>query len=97
MAIVVHGGGGVGDEVPAVDVVDVAVVIVVEVVVGDFVGVDPEVGGQVGVGEVHAGVDDGDDDGGAAGGDAPGFGSVDVSVRGATGLTCVVEVPLLIE
>ena len=46
------------DEVPAVDVVDVAVAVVVDAVARDLAGVGPDVGGEVGVVVVDAGVDD---------------------------------------
>src|SRR5205823_5686362 len=95
-------GAGVGrrvvvavPEVPAGDVVRPAVAVVVEAVTGDFAGVVPDVGGEVGVVTLDGVVDDGDDDVGAAGGHLPGFGGVHVGVGGAAGLAGVVQVPLL--
>ena len=61
VAVVVHRVAVVVDEVVAVDVVDVAVAVVVDAVAGDLARVGPDVGGQVGVGVVDAGVDHGHD------------------------------------
>ena len=93
VAVVVHRVAVVVDEVVAVDVVDEAVAVVVDAVAGDLAGVGPDVGGQVGVGVIDAGVDDGDDDAAAAGGDVPGFRGVDVGVGRAAGLAGVVQAP----
>src|SRR5262249_42153650 len=49
-------------EVPAVDVVDVAVSVVVDAVARDLAGVHPDVGSQVRVIDLHAGIDVGDDE-----------------------------------
>jgi hypothetical protein len=57
---------GVAEEVVAVHVVDEAVAVVIEAVARDLTGVGPEVRGQVGVGELDAGVDDADHHAGAA-------------------------------
>ena len=76
------------DEVPAVDVVDEAVAVVVDPVARDLAGVDPQLARQVGMGRVDAGVEHRHDRPGA-GGDVPGLGGVDVDVVG------VVQAPLL--
>ncbi len=107
-AVVADGGNGSGDvgavrvgvggvvvfaeEVPAVDVIDVSVAIVIDAV-EFFQGVDPDVRGEIGMGDIHAGIDDADDDGGGARGDIPGFGGVDIGIGDAAGLACVVEAP----
>ena len=57
VVVVVVRVGVVVDEVPAVDVVDVAVAVVVDAVAGDLTGVGPDVGLQVGMVEVDTGVD----------------------------------------
>ena len=62
VAVVVHRVGVVVDEVVAVDVVDVAVAVVVEPSAGDLGRVRPDVGGEVGMRVVDAGVDHADDD-----------------------------------
>src|SRR5690606_29827577 len=54
---------GPADEVPAVDVVGVAVAVVVEAVAGHLVVVGPDAPGEVLVRHVHAAVDHGHDDG----------------------------------
>ena len=88
------------DEVPADDVVDVAVAVVVEPVAGDLARVPPGVRGEVGVREGDAGVDDRDRHA-RAGGDVPGLGRVDVGVgrpgQPADRLARVVEAPELAE
>jgi hypothetical protein len=81
------------EEVVAVDVVDEAVVVVINAVAGDLAGVDPDVGGEVGMGVIDAGVDDGHDDVAAAGGAVPGLGCVDVGVERAAALSGVVQAP----
>ncbi len=86
-------------EVESVAVVDIAVAVVVDSVVADLTAVDPCSGRQVGVREVHAGVDDRDDDA-AAGCVLDGDGAVDVGVhRGSLVVsdhrdTVVLDVPL---
>ena len=62
----------VGDEVPAVYIVDVAVVIVVEAVARNLAGIDPQLASQVGVRGVQAAVYDGNDGGSRPGHDIPG-------------------------
>ena len=66
------------DEIPAVKIVD-------EIVAGEIAGVGPEMGGEEGIVEIDAGVEDGDDDVGAAAGNVPGGGGVDVSAGGSGG------------
>src|SRR5262245_41523900 len=73
----------VGEEIPAVDVVDEAVVVVVDAVAGDLAGIRIDVGGQVRVSEINAAVQHADDHRAAAGGDVPGLGSIDVRVGNA--------------
>ena len=75
--VVVVRCGVVLDEVPAVDVIDVAVVVVVDAVSGDLAGICPDVVGKVGVVSVDAAVDNGDDDRSAGTGAIPGCGCVD--------------------
>ena len=88
------------DEVPAADVVDVAVAVVVEPVAGDLIRIAPGVRGEIGVRERDAGVDHRHGHA-RAGGDVPGLGRVDVRVGDARqpgdGLTRVVEPPELAE
>lgn len=95
VAMVVGGVVVVVGEVPAVDVVDESVVVVVEVVVGDFAGIGENVGGKIGMGHVDARVDDGDDDVVGAGGEIPGAGGVDVGVGRAAVLAGVFKTPLI--
>ena len=80
-----------GGEIPAVDVVDVAVAVVVHAIGRDLAGVGPDASGQLGMIQVDAGVEHGDDRGGAPRRDAPGFGGVDIHVPG------VVEPPELAD
>ena len=68
------------DEVPAMHVVDVAVVVVVDAVARDLARVGPDVAGEVGVGQLHPGVDDGDHHARVPGGRVPGGLGVDVDV-----------------
>src|SRR5262249_24139846 len=93
VAVVVERFVVVRDEVPAVDVVDEAVAVVVDAVAGDLARVGPDVGGEVGVVVVDAGVDDRDDDAAARGDGVPRLGGVDVGVGDAAGLPGVVQAP----
>ena len=69
------------DEVPAVDVVDAAVAVVVEAVrlapAARLARVGPHVGGEVRMGRIDPGVDHGDGHLGRAGRDVPGLGRAD--------------------
>jgi hypothetical protein len=93
---------GCRDEVPAVDVVDEAVAVVVEPVDG-LVGVAPHGLGQVGVGDVDTGVGDGDDGAGTGPGVGcgPRLGRPDVDAGGARDagdrLAAVLQAPLHAE
>ena len=98
VAVVVLGRGVALVEVPPVDVVHEAVVVVVDAVARDLPRVGPEVRRQIGPGGVHPRVHHRDDHAGGAGGRRPRLGSVDVGVRGAgdalDGLARVVQPPL---
>ena len=102
VVVVVHGVVVVVREVPAVDVVDEAVGVIVDAVAGDLARVRPGVGRQVGVRVVDAGVDDRDDHAGGTGEDVPRLDGVDVGVHRAGGaapvsLAGVVHAPELAE
>ena len=53
-------GAGVQREVVAVDIVDEAVAVIVAQVAGDLAGIGPQVGREIRMGDIHAGVDDAD-------------------------------------
>ena len=89
VAVVVVTVAGACDDVDAVVVVDVAVLVIVDAVVGDLVFVAPDVLGQILVVKVHAGIDDSDDDAGAA----AGGGELLHAVIDAAG----VQVPLILD
>ena len=80
VAVVVHGIVVPVVEIVAVEVVDIAVAVVIHAVAGDLAGIDPHVGGEVGVGVIDTGVDDHDQHAGIAGVVIPGLGGVDVVV-----------------
>ena len=88
-------------EVPAVDVVDIAVGIVVEAVGRGLARVHPQPAGEVGMGAVDTVIQHGHHEVRVAGGELPRLGDVHVDVRspgeGLDHLTGVVERPLLIE
>ena len=94
-------GGVVVAEIPAVDVVDVAVGVVVDPVAGGLAGVHPGPARQVGMREVDPVVDDRDHHVGTAGRDLPGLGDVHVDVldpgEAPYRLPRVVQGPLLSE
>ena len=70
-------------EIPAVDVVDEVVVVVVDAVAGDLARVGPGPAGQIGMAEVDAVVDDGHHDLGHAERDAQRLEPIDVDVGDA--------------
>ena len=84
-------GGVVVGEVVAVDIVDVAVAVIVELVARDLAGVGPQVVAKVRVVHVDALVDHGHHRVGAAGGRVPRLRRVDVGVGRPAGLAGVVE------
>jgi hypothetical protein len=84
------------DEVPALGVVDVAVVVVVDPVVRNVVGVAGDLAREVGHAGVDAGVDDGDQHAGAGAG-VPRQRHAHVLARDAVELTGVLQRPLLRE
>ena len=47
VAVVVVGSVVVVDKVPTVDIVDITVVVIIDPIVGDLSGVNPDVGSQV--------------------------------------------------
>ena len=90
-------------EVPAVDVVDVAVAVVVDAIVGNLAGVGEDVGLKIGMGLAVVGVayldsrvDDRHDHVGG-GGQVPSLGRINIRVRNASHLSGVVHAPLLTE
>ena len=66
-------------KIPAIDIVDISVSIIIDTVSGDLTGVDPDVGRQIRMVDIAAGVYDGDDDICTSGGDIPGVRSVHVN------------------
>ena len=93
VAVVVHRVSIVVEEIVAADVIDVAVAVIILAVAGDLARVGPDVGLQVGVVVVDAGVYDGHHRLAGAGGFVPCLGSIDVGIEGAAGLTGVVHAP----
>ncbi len=93
VAVVVVGIAVARVGVEAVDVVDHAVVVVVDAVAGDLGGVDPEVGREVGMRKMDTAVDDRDNHARGVVGHGPGGGGVDVGPGHAAGATGVVERP----
>ena len=77
MSVVVVRGGIVLHEVPAVDVVDEAVVVIIDTVSGNLARVRPDVVGKVGVVGVNATVDHCDDNGSTGASEIPGCGCID--------------------
>ena len=98
VAVVVHRVVVVGDEIPAADVVDVAVVVVIDAGLAvQLDGVDPDVVLQVIVVVVDARVDDADDGGGRSLLPGPRLERVDVGVNRSAGLAQVVHAPKICE
>lgn len=73
------------------DVIDDAIAVVVDAVAWHLVGIDPHVGGEVGMVVVDAGVDHADDDLVRADGGVPRLDGIDVGIGGPAGLPGVVQ------
>ena len=93
VVVVVHRVAVVADEVVAVHIVDVSVLVVVDAIAGNLTRVHPHVRLEVRMVVIDAGVDDGDDRLAAAGGDVPGGRRLDIGACLATGLPGVVHPP----
>ena len=112
-AVVGHGGDGAGhmgampvvvewiaiivDDIDAVTVVHIAVVVVIDAVVADLSRIGPDVVGQIGMPVMDAAVDNRDDALAVAGRDVPGLGRIDVRIRLPTLLSLVVQPPEIVE
>ena len=97
VTVVIHRVGVVVDEVPAVDVINIAVAVVINRVSRDLARVRPHVCSKVGMGVVDARVYDADDDRAAARADIPRLGGVDIRVDRASGLPGIVHSPQTAE
>jgi hypothetical protein len=95
VALVVHGIRIAIGRVDSMAVVDVAVAVVIDSVGGALGRIAPDVGREVFVVVIDAGIDDGHDDAGGAAADVPAFRRVDVVIGRAPGLSGVVQGPLL--
>jgi hypothetical protein len=97
VVVVVHGIAAVVDGADAMDIVDVPVIVIVEPVIGDFTGIDPHIGGEIGMVVVHTAIYNAYDNRICIGAEGPGFGGIDVGVGAAAVLPGVVEAPELTE
>ena len=102
MEMIVHGIIVIVDEVPAVPVVDVAVTIVVNAIRAlipaldiqtAFAGIDPHVGGEVGMVVVDTSVDDAHHHIAVAGADIPGLRRLDIGADDTAALSYVEHAP----
>ena len=82
------------DEVPAVGVVLIAVLVIVNGIARGVTRIRPDVGGQIGMGDVDAGVDHRHDDVPRTGRHAPSLRGIDVVADGSGILAGVLQVPL---
>lgn len=84
MSIIVPHVVRVADKIPSQDIVDISVAIVVLVLPALFLTpVDPWIARQIGMGDIDAGIDDGDDRLGGAGGLLPPGRRADIGARRA--------------
>ncbi len=93
MFVVVVGIIVIVHEVPAVDVVDVPVVVIIDSIIGDFVGIVPNVRREIFVFVFDARVDDSHDNVAATRVDIPGLRRIDIGIHDASGLARVVHCP----
>ena len=84
-------------KIPPVDIVDVAIVIIVDAVSRYFTGVGPDVVCKVGVGVVNSGIDHTDNNIGAPGLQIPGFWCVNIGIYQTPCLSGVVESPHILK
>ena len=97
MTMVIHRIGIVIAKVPAMDVIDKPVEIVINTVAGNFAGVGPDVSGQIRVRIVHAGVNHGDDNVPTPRFNIPCFGGINIGVCNTAGLPSVMQAMLLVK
>ena len=92
--MVIHGIVGASIEVPAADIVDVAVLIIIVPVTSYLTGIEPDISCKVRMRVIHAGINDGNNDIGTSRSRVPCFRCFDVCSRNAARLTCIVQSPL---
>ena len=81
------------DKIIAMDVINVAVVIVINAVARNFAGVRPHVIDQIRMGVIDSRIDHADNHLLTTRLNIPGFNSIDVRIDGATSLSGVIESP----
>ena len=91
MALVIKGICIVVGKVVAINIICVAIAIVVDTIACDFASIAPHVCCKVLVVVVNACIDNSDDGSAGSGIDVPSFGSIDISIVGATSLGGVVK------
>ena len=84
-------------EVVSVDIVDEAIAVVVDSVVGNFIRIDPHVCREIDVTIIDSRVDHRHDGLAAADRRIPGFRRIDVGVDRAVGLPLIVQTPLFVK
>ncbi len=91
-------GCGVVVEVPAVDIIDVAIAVIIQSVAGNLPRIGPDLPGQVSVVDIHSGIHDGDENLRQALHEGPALRSIDIHVRDSRiaedRLTRVLQPPL---
>jgi len=85
VAVVIIDLIGLGDEIPAVNVVNVAIVVVVDAIVGCLARIAPQSANQIGMVNVDAGIQHGNDYCRRAGDDVPGSGCTNLRQCPLTG------------
>ena len=98
MALTIHHIAILEVSIPTVVVIDKAVTVIVYSIAGNFTMIGVYVGLQVGVLNIHAGVNNGNQGPlsvGKTGGLLPGFFGTDVRTNFTAVLTSIVEIPLL--
>ncbi len=82
----------IGKIIP-VHIVDIAIIVVIHAVRGNFTGIGPHISGQIGMGIIDPGIDHGDDDIATANGLIPGIHRADVGPRLAAKLPAILHGP----
>ena len=89
---IVHRIGITRSEIVAIDIVDVAIVVIVDIVAGDLTRVDPHIGSQIGMQMIHTTVDHRHHHVGT-GLDVPRLSRIDIRILRAATLPRIVQAP----
>ncbi len=95
--IVIHRIIGICGKVPAVDIIDISVSVIIDAVSWNFLCVGPDILGKIRMVVISTGIDDCNNNRVRTGCLGPCRDDIDIGTAGSTVLTGIIERPLLIE